>query len=138
MWGSIATKLAIFALKSARLPVKDRNLLTACILDRLAALPLRDIIHVNEEGNLLVNGRPVDVETARQLRESARGALTSTAFKFIRQQVAFQAINIGVHKAEDELQMFFGRAAIWWGQQEEIQLRLLAQMTPEEDRDLTP
>lgn len=126
MWAKIATNLAVFVLKRASLSVTDRNKLVIHLLDKLGALPFRDIITVDEQGSLLVSGRTVTMEQARVLRDSARGALDSQAFRIIREQVLFQAVTLGTHKAEDEKQMFFARAAIWWGQREDEFLRLLA------------
>lgn len=102
-------------------------MLTVSILKELGALPLRDMIITNQEGILLVNGRPLDLESARLLRESASATLNSKAFAFVREQVLFNAVKTGVHKAETPLQMLFAKAAIWWGQEEDRILRTLAQ-----------
>ncbi len=120
-----AVWLAMKLLKQ-NLPQELRSKLVTSILDNLQALPFRDIISVNEQGILLVNGRPLDNESGMQLRESSRAALQSVALKFINDQVAFNAVTMGVHKVERPEQMVFSRAAIWWGQQQLIQLRLLA------------
>lgn len=126
MLGRIAVKLSIFLLKHARTSYEDRACLTNQILDTLYALPLRDIITINEVGQITVHGREVDVETARALRESAKTALSSTSLDLIRSQVAYAAVTAGVHKAEMPEQILFGKAAIWWGQQEKALLELMA------------
>src|SRR6185369_815837 len=106
MWAKLATILAIFSLKRADLSIKDRNKLLIHIADKLGALPFRDMITEDSNGSLLVNGRPVDIELARILRDSAKGALHSKAFTYIRDQVLYDAIKLGVHRAEDEKQMY--------------------------------
>ena len=127
MWGKFVAKLATSALRRADLSIESRNLLTTAVLKELGALPLHDMITTNQEGNLLVNGRPLDLESARILRESARAALENQAFKFVREQVLFNSVVLGVHKAETDKQMYFARASIWWGQEEDKILRILAQ-----------
>jgi hypothetical protein len=122
----IATKLACFLLRRTNLSVENRSLLTACLLDRLGALPFRDIIQRNEN-EMLVNGVPLDYETARALNESAKAALNNSALKVVWDSVAFLAVNNGIHKAETERQIFWARAALWWGQQERTILEELAQ-----------
>jgi hypothetical protein len=126
MLSKIATKLAMFVLNYTDLSDKDRSVLTARILDKLGALPIRDIIQVNAEGQLLINGRIVDMETARALQDSAQGLLENTAFKLINEQTIFASVNTAVHKAETEKQVLFGRAAIWYGQIQMKFIKLLA------------
>lgn len=120
------SKLVRYLLSRADLPLRERQLLTSCLLDKLAARPLHDMIKHNEEGFLLVNGRTVDMETARALRESARAALDNVSLKFIREQVERVAITTSLHKATSDLDNYFGKAAIFWGQQEIEHLKLLA------------
>lgn len=136
MFGRMAVKLAHFALRRADLSLADRNSLIVHILDRVGALPLRDMIIANEEGALLVNGRTLSVEGARSLRESARAALRNKARKFVHDQVLFTAVTIGVHNLEKVEQSIFSRAAIWYGQQENEILALIAQEDPQ--RELGP
>lgn len=112
--------------------MSDRMLLTTMLFDKIGALPLRDMIRVNEEGRLLVNGRLVGVEAARKLRESARAELNSYARKFISEQVLYTAVVMGVHKMETPEQSVFSRAAIWYKQQEDIWLNLLGGQVDEE------
>jgi len=122
----VIVKICIYLLRSVKLTEDSRNKLITCVLDRLHALPFRDIIRRDEQGVLLVNDKTLDVEKSIILKESARGALQSVALKIINDQVAFNAVTLGVHKVEKPEQMMFSRAAIWWGQQQEILLKLLA------------
>lgn len=121
----LAVKLAQFLLKRNLSKELKAKLMTS-ILDNLRALPFRDIISVNEQGVLLVNNRSLELEQAIQLRESARSALQSVALKFVNDQVSFKAVNIGIHNLETVDQILFSRAAIWWGQQQQNLLHLLA------------
>lgn len=123
----LITKIVGSILKRSDLPVEDRSYLSTFLLEKLGAFPIRDIISVNDEGSLIVDGRSLDVDQARALREGAKLAKTNVALKLIREQVLYAAVTTGIHKSETELQLFFSRAAIWWGQQEERLLALLSQ-----------
>jgi hypothetical protein len=121
-----SVRLACYLLNRSDISIEDRNLLTTCLLDKLAALPLRDMITTNEEGNLLVSGRQIDIDIAKKLRESARAALNSYALNLVREQVTYESVVTGVHKALNADQILFGKAAIWCQQQEVKWLKTLA------------
>jgi hypothetical protein len=101
--------------------------LTNSILDKLSALPLHDIITYDQSGTLFISGKQVDIEYARNLKESAIVVLKSNAFRAVHEQVNYNAITVGVHKAENSDHMIFSKAAIWFGQREIELLKLLAQ-----------
>lgn len=121
--GGIATRLTVWLLKHGKLSDENRNLLTVQILDKLGALPFRDILTTNELGETLVNDVPLDVERARLLREGARAALNNSALQTIWQSIAFKAVNYGFHQAETERQILWGRAGLWFSQQMQEMLR---------------
>lgn len=100
-------------------------------MDNLQSLPISSIITTNEEGEILLNGSSLDIEKIRLLRESARIALDNPALKIINQEVLFIAVTGGLHKAVTPEDLYFYRAAIWFGQQLESQLKILAQRTDE-------
>ncbi len=126
MFNKFATKLAVFMLKRSTLSMEDRALLISCTLDKLDSIPLSDIISVNEQGTLLVNGKTVDLELAKSLRESSRAVLNSRAFKMIQNQVVYAAFSYAARTATSIDQLILGKAAIWWGQKENEYLNLLA------------
>lgn len=123
---TLGVKLACKLLKSGALNEQDSLLLTSTMLNSLNALPTRAIIELNDNQQLVVHGKPLDMESMRTLREAAKNALANQAYTFIREQVAFVAVTTAVHKAETPLQVLFGRAALWYGQQEQALLELLA------------
>lgn len=123
----LIVKLVIWLLKSSIITLEDRNTLTTSVLDKLTILPMYDIIKVNENGQLLINNRVVDLEKARLLRESALAALNNQSLKAVHEQVLFTAITMGVHNVTTPEQMLFSRAAIWYSQQEITILKTLAQ-----------
>ncbi len=118
-------------LKSEKLTIANRLILTTYILDSLDSLPFDSIITVSESGETLIQGTPLDVDKTRQLRESSRAALDNQALAVIRAQVAFTAVTLGVHKVTNPEQLLFARAALWWGQEEIKHLRALAQRPQE-------
>lgn len=134
----IVKHLVLLALQySAEFTVSDRALFTAKLLDKMRALPVRDILTTDEQGTLLVNGRSLDPESVIRLRESARVLKESRARKLIKGHIRFLAIKEGVHKASNDEQVLFSKAALWIDEQEDYLLNLLAPEEPEEG-NLTP
>lgn len=122
---------AIELIKSKDLTIQERNLCTGIILDRLEALPLASIITIDESGTTLIHGQALDIDKARMLYEAASAALDNKAEKLIDQQVLWAAITGGLHNGDSPEKLLFYRAAIWFGQQREAQLKILAQRDQE-------
>lgn len=127
MLARLATTLVIALLRVTHLSLEDRSRLTGALLTKLQAIPASDIISTNEEGRLTVYGRPLDLEEAQKLRESAKYVLDSSARKLARETVAFRAVTLGVHNGDTNEKIFFSRAALWQAQQEDELYRTLAQ-----------
>lgn len=125
MLGSIATQLAVWLLK-ASLSKENRMKLTNAVLTKLGAIQSSDVLGWDGQGVLHIQGRKVEMEQARVLRESAKVLLNSPARKLVRDHVAFKAVTIGVQKAELPEQMMFGKSALWWGDEEDKILMTLA------------
>ena len=115
------------------LTLEQRNEIVVHILDNLQALPVSGIITVNDDGQLLINNRSLDIEKIKQLRESARAAQDNVALKVVNHEVLYTAVVGGIHKSMTPEDMYFYRAAIWYGQQQQIQLALLAQRQMEQE-----
>ena len=137
MWHDLATKLAVWLLRKSDLSVENRSILTSSVLKELVAAPLCDIITKDNDGVLVIDGKKVDFEQARKLRESARAALNNYALQHIQRQVMFRAITTGFHHADNERQAFFGKAAIWWFERELEYLHILAQTITDENAEVT-
>lgn len=133
MLGSIATTVAAWLLKS-RLSTENRLKLTNAILSELGTIQSSDVLTWSDAGVLHIQGREVDVEQARLLRESAKVLLNSPARNIVRKHVEFKAVTLGVQQAVSPEQMMFGKSAIWWGQEEDKIFRTLAG----DDRELDP
>lgn len=115
-------------LEGTELTLEERNLCTGVILDSLGALPLRDILYLDVESQtLIVQGKPVtDMDMALDLRNSAKAALSNRALSAIREQVAYEAQVMAVSKAQNTHDLIFARAALWWGDQVQQKLEILA------------
>lgn len=122
-------------LRDADLTIEDRQLLTTAIYARLGVLPLRASITVDGSGQIFVNGKHPDLDTAKRLRESAMGILNNFAYKFVRETVTFLAIKQGVHENLSPEQGLFAKAALWNGQEEETLYRLLAGTEGEDSQE---
>lgn len=121
----------IAALNKKDLSTADKSLLISAVLTKLAAIPLRDILYVSESRKLFVNGKEVSIEKANQLRGSAMMAMRSEAFKLIREQVVYATFVQAAHGSVSTEDLMFGKAALWWGQQEDKYFKMLT----DEDRD---
>ncbi len=118
--------LALFLLKRAKLSIEDRNRLASLVLDKLQATPLKDVISYDSAGTLLLNGREVEIEVARALRESAKNALDSSALRLITESVKYRSFVVAAINATKSEELLFGKAAIWFCQEQEKLLKMLA------------
>lgn len=122
----IAYQLFKFIVSSARFSNEDRSKFTALLLDRVRALPIKDILSISIEGKLLLAGSPLTVSQIQSLREGAQKVLDSQVRKMIRDQVAFLAVKEGVFKGTDSSQILFSKAALWYQEEEEKLFKILA------------
>lgn len=106
---------------------KDMLVLSNAVMHRLGALPIRGSMYVDDNLRIIVNGKPLDSEQTLLLRNSARIVLDSMAYKLVRDQVKFSAVEHGFHKAESPLQQLWARAALWHDQEQEQLLKALSQ-----------
>ena len=123
----LTTKIALIILKRKDLPLEDKTALSTALLENFDIRQFTDVLKIDEQGNVLVNGKSVDMELARKMRESAKYTLDSTVRKLVRDQVDILAINLGVHNGDTPEKILFSRTALWWGQQEDELYKLLAQ-----------
>ncbi len=110
MFGRFSSWLACAVLRLSSLSENDRTKLSRVVMKELGALPMKEVFETID-GVLHVKGQPADIETAKRLRNSARGLTNSYALNLIHDQAIFEAIKLGVHTAETERQMIFARGA---------------------------
>ncbi len=126
MWNKYAVRFALYLLNRSDLSIEDRSKLSTCVLTVLAAQPLRDIISSDIDGSLLNRGKTVDLEFAKKLRASAQAALENIALRTVHEQVLYMSVKSGFLEADSEKRSFFGKAAVWYGENEVKLLRVLA------------
>lgn len=125
---SYITSLFCFLLGNSKLSLENKTKLVACLLNKLQAIPASDIIKTNEQGKIEVNGRELDMDGLKILREGAILLLDSPTRKFVKEQIMFEAVKIGVHFGDTPERVIFSKAAIWQLEQEEEFIKKLAQM----------
>ena len=113
MFSRLGAKLARYLLSAGNLSTEDSVLLTSVILDKLGALPFKEIIGMDENQNLIIKGRPINLEEAKKIRLSAEMATQNTALNLILEQVTFLGVTEGFSKAQTSQQIIWGRAGVW-------------------------
>lgn len=125
MYTRIVVRLAVWLLDKVELSIDQRNLLTGKLLDQLGArTPLRDIIRIDEEGTLLVNGNPLTPYEARQYHEGAKSALNNATMRLIWDQIRYECFKGGVSNGAKPEDIMFYRTALWNGERERFFLAL--------------
>lgn len=104
----------------------ERALYTGFLLNSLEGIPVRDIILINEQGELLVNGRPLTPEELSAYGKMAKGLLDSPLMKLIWDQIRYTSFKGGVSEGINQDSIIFYRTALWFGEQERAWLRMLA------------
>lgn len=121
------TKVIARLLKNRNFSIENRTILVSALLDELNFIPSYAILELDEQGKILVEGKPLDSEQSVSIREGARALLNSPTYRLLRNQVAFQAVTVGVHTGDTPERIYFSKVALWWGLEEEKLIRLLAQ-----------
>lgn len=121
-------KLVEWALNHKSLSEKDRQALLTIILKSVDAVPLRAMITIDENRQILVNGKQVSEEQRESIVNGARSALNNPALALVRENVRFSAINIGYLQNEkaDPYREVFYKSALWYAQEEKNVLTELA------------
>ena len=122
-------KISLWLLKylsKASLSREDRILYTGQLLEALDGALVKDIILVNEQGELLVNGRPLTAQERSAYAKIAQAALENPVMKLIWEQIRYVCFKEGVSKGNNADSIIFYRTALWYGEQERLWLRLFA------------
>lgn len=122
----IAVRLACLLLKQP-LTLQQRTRLVGAILESNNAVPLSDVITLDQDGTMVIENKRIDLEKAIQIRESARGVLENEARKYVQNQVAAIAGKRGIAEGDTPEKLYFYRAALWWGRMEQEIYEKLAQ-----------
>lgn len=123
---SIAVRFACFLLKQP-LNLQQRTRLVGAILESNNAVPLSDVITLDQDGTMVIENKRIDLDKAIQIRESARAVLENEARKYVQNQVASIAGKRGIAEGDTPEKLYFYRAALWWGRMEQEIYEKLAQ-----------
>lgn len=113
MLNKFLAKLAVWLLRNKKLERESKSKVMAALLDNVGALPLRSTIIFDNQGTILLNGKPLELEQAISFRESARIMQDSFARKLINEQLKYLAIQYGVHNGLTPDMIIFSKAALW-------------------------
>lgn len=110
-----------------RIPLtdKDQTNLVNAVINRVG-IPLRNILAVDGNRRILVNGSPLSIEQTQGIQEGAYALLRNPTRKLIRDQVRFQAVDKGYLQSNDPKVQLFYKAALLFAQEEEELTRVLA------------
>jgi len=127
MWSNLVTTLTIWALKSKRLSGVQKTRVTNELLKNINAVPIHEIITYDQQGSLVIQGRKLEFEQAQALLMNMEALKNNNARKLIREQVAFEAIKLGLHQGETPEKILFAKAALWYAEQEQKLIDSLVQ-----------
>lgn len=119
MLSIIIAKFVVFILRHKRLSGEAKAICTSALLDNFNFLPICDIITFDTQGTIQIKGRSLEPEQAKAFAESARLLRDSFAKKVIREQVAFEAVKMGIHQGLTPDMILFAKAALWYAQEED-------------------
>lgn len=103
----------------------------AALLENIGALPIRSVITTDPSGSIFVGGKKLSVDQTVSFRESMAALGDNHARKILRDQVAWLAVEHGVHKGLNEDMIMFAKAILWYAQEENNLIRTLS--STEED-----
>lgn len=118
-------KKLVEQLRKANLSIEDRSALVSCILEKVDALPIGDVLSI--EGDYIsVNGKQMDQEQVIHFREACANLKDNFARKVLSEQIRYKAIEQGIMKSTSTDTLMFSKAALWCLNEYEI---LLAKIT---------
>jgi hypothetical protein len=126
-------KLLIRLLKNKRVNSEDKNLILNYLLESINALPIKDLISYDLDGTMLINGKKLTPEQAIMLREGAISMEKNWTYRTIKEQIAFEAVKIGIHLGNNVEQIMFAKVALWIQTKE---IELLNKISGSIDKDI--
>lgn len=111
-------RFLVWLLRYKKISEKDRTFVLNALLESIKSVPLRYVISTDNNRNIYVMGKPLSIEEALSLRDSASAVLNSKVRKLVQDQIRFKAIEDGYLKNYDPVKGVFYKAALWYSQQE--------------------
>lgn len=125
-------KLLLKLLKSKKINSEERSLILIFLLEKVNTLPIKDILTYELDGTIKVNDKNLSLEQAISLRESAVALQANQCYRLIKEQIAYEAIKIGIHMGNTLEQIIFPKAALWIQAQE---IELIAKLSGQIDKE---
>lgn len=112
-------KIIIWLLSNRKIESEDKTLVLNALLKNMNVVPIRDVIHLNEKGLIVINGKEQDSEQSMYVLQGCQALRDNKTRRLIRDQITYEATKIGIHHGMTPESIQFSKATIWWGQQEE-------------------
>ena len=113
MIGRLIARLTIAVLKCKRLTGEDKAMVTSALIDNIHAIPIRSVISYSQEGRLIINGREMPIDHIVPFVEGCQALRDSVQRKVIRDQILYNANEIGIAEGLTPDMILFSKAAIW-------------------------
>ena len=122
----LLSKITIWLLKNKKLTGEHKALITTALLENIDALPIKEAITFNEQGIIVIKGKPVELELAKRIKEGADALSKNFADRIITEQILYKAnqILLGITTVE---QATFARAATWILQERERVIKQISE-----------
>lgn len=111
-------KILLWILKNRKISTNSRLLITNYLLESINALPIKEIITYNLEGTVRINGKELTPEQAIQFKEGAVALENNGTYRVIKDQIAYEAIKMGIHSSLSMEMILMSKSALWLQEQE--------------------
>ena len=111
-------------LNKKTLTIEDKTALVTALIAKLPALPLRETVEIGRNG-IVINGKKLEPEQIINFREACIILKDNFAYKVIREQLRYLAINRAVRQAVTMDESLFSKAALWILKEEDDILDLI-------------
>jgi len=88
------------------------KILSLCLQD-IGYFPIEDTLKKGPDGNILFKGEALTVEETVTFRSHLHGLRDNIAFRFILDQISFDAIVYGIHDATTTEKIIFSKSALF-------------------------
>ncbi len=119
------TERMVKQLSRTNLALEDRIALVNSIQDKLHILPIGEMIVLDPQGGIMINGRQLDQGASISFKEAISILKENFARKIIHEQIRYKAIDMGINKSLSIDTLMFSKAAIWIINEYEILLEKL-------------
>lgn len=114
----VITNICLWALRNKRLSGVQKGHIMTALLKNIHAIPVQKVVAFEPDGSILIGGKVLDLEHSILFRDSCIALSDNFARKIIQQQIAYDAIQMGVYQALSPEMILFAKAALWHQQEE--------------------